>query len=138
MGSKYSKYQRKPEKKPEPNPIWRGIGCILIVVVPVISYALMVILTPVIVATNLVPYALLGYVKFPDWVLKTPILSEVTFFIGGINDLGLKLIAFFVILLLPTAIFSLLYTMVSQVIGPPRYSDKDAPPSKYKAKEYKR
>lgn len=135
---KYSKYQRKSQKKPEMNPLWRGIGCILIVVVPVISYALMVILTPVIMATNLVPYALLGHVKFPEWALKTPFLSDVTFFIGGINNLGLKLIAFVVILLLLTAIFSLLYTLASQVIGPPRYSDKDAPPSKYKAKAYKR
>jgi hypothetical protein len=136
--AKYAKYQRKSEKKPEGNPIWRGIGCILIVVVPVISYALTTILTPTIVATNLVPYALLGYVKFPEWVIRAPILSDMAFFIGGINDLGLKLIAFFVILLLLTAIFSLLYTMVSQVIGPPRYSDKDAPPSTHKAKVYKR
>ena len=135
---KYSKYQRKSEKKPEANPIWRGIGCILIVVVPVISYALMVILTPAIVATGLVPYALLGYVKFPEWVLRTPILSDIALFIGGINDLGLKLIAFFVILLLVAAIFSLLYSLVSQVIGPPRYSDKDAPPSTHKGKIYKR
>ena len=135
---KYSKYQRKSEKKPEANPIWRGIGCILIVVVPVISYALTAILTPLIVATDLVPLELLGHVKFPEWAVKTPILSDIALFIGGINDLGLKLIAFFVILLLVAAIFSLLYSLVSQVIGPPRYSDKDAPPSKYKAKEYKR
>ena len=120
------------------NPIWRGIGCILMVIVPVISYVMMVIFTPVIKATNLVPSELLGHVKFPAWVLKSPILSDVTFFIGGINDLWFKLIAFFVILLLLTTIFSLLYTMVFQLVGPPRYTDKDAPPSKYKAKEYKR
>jgi len=135
---KYAKYQRKSEKKPGMNPIWRGIGCILIVIVPVISYAMMVIFSPVIIATNLVPSELLGHVKFPAWVLKSPILSDVTFFIGGINDLWFKLIAFFVILLLLTAIFSLLYTMVFQLIGPPRYTDKDAPPSKYKAKVYRR
>ena len=135
---KYAKYQRKSEKKAGMNPIWRGIGCILMVIVPVISYVMMVIFTPVIKATNLVPNELLGYVKFPAWVLKSPILSDVTFFIGGINDLWFKLIAFFVILLLLTTIFSLLYTMVFQLVGPPRYTDKDAPPSKYKAKEYKR
>jgi hypothetical protein len=136
--AKYAKYQRKSEKKSGMNPLWRGIGCILIVVVPVISYALMVILTPMIKATGLVPYELLGQVKFPEWVFKMPILSDFAFFIGGINDLGLKLIAFFVILLLLTAIFSLLYTMLSQLVGPPRYSDKDAPPSTHKAKVYKR
>jgi hypothetical protein len=135
---KYAKYQRKSEKKPEGNPIWRGIGCILIVVVPVISYALTAIFTPLIVATDLVPLELLGHVKFPEWAVKTPILSDITYFIGGINDLGLKLIAFFFILLLLTAIFSLLYSMVFQLIGPPRYTDKDAPPSTHKGKVYKR
>ena len=136
--AKYAKYARKSVPRPEANPIWRGIGCILIVVVPVISYALTAILTPLIVATDLVPLELLGHVKFPEWAVKTPILSDITFFISGINGLWLKLIAFFVILLLLTALFSLLYTMVSQLIGPPRYSDKDAPPPKYKAKVYKR
>ena len=136
--AKYAKYARKSVPRPEANPIWRGIGCILIVVVPVISYALMVIFIPAIIATNLVPYELLGYVRFPEWVLRAPILSNIAFYIGGINGLWLKLIAFFVILLLLTALFSLLYTMVSQLIGPPRYSDKDAPPPKYKAKVYKR
>jgi len=135
---KYAKYQRKSEKKREMNPIWRGIGCILIVIVPVISYALMVIFSPVIIATNLVPLDLLGKAKFPEWALKAPVLGDITFFIGGINDLWFKLIAFFVFLLLLTTIFSLIYTSILQVIGPPRYTDKDAPPSKYKAKVYRR
>jgi hypothetical protein len=135
---KYAKYQRKSEKKRESSPIWRGVGCILIVVVPLISYGLMIILTPVIKATNLVPYELLGQVKFPAWAVKAPVLSDLTFFIGGINDLWLKVIAFVVILLLLTTISSLIYTMIFQLIGPPRYTDKDAPPAKYKAKVYRR
>jgi hypothetical protein len=135
---KYAKYQRKSQKKPEGNPIWRGVGCVLIVVVPLISYGLMIILTPMIKATNLVPYELLGRVTFPDWALRAPVLSDLTFFIGGINDLWLKVLAFFVILLLLTTISSLIYTMVFQLIGPPRYTDTDAPPAKYKAKVYRR
>lgn len=37
--SNYSLYQKK-EKKPKKtiHPIWRGIGCVLLVVIPIISY----------------------------------------------------------------------------------------------------
>ena len=135
---RYSKYRRKSEQRPEANPIWRGIGCILIVVVPLISYALTVIFIPTILATGLVPYQLVGHVQFPEWVYRAPVLGNLAIFIGRIDNLWLKLIGFFVILLVMTGLFSLIYAAILQVVGPPRYSEVDAPPTKYKGKAYKR
>jgi hypothetical protein len=136
MGYNQFKYERKD--KPQMNPLWRGFGCIVMVALPLITYGLTVLAIPPIVATGLVPLQLLGYVNFNDWVFKVRGLSDIAVFIRGINNLWLGLILFFIILILLTGIASLIYTAVLQVIGPPRYSEKDAPPSKYKAKPYKR
>jgi hypothetical protein len=36
--TKYSQYQRTPSQKPETHPIWRGIGCALMVILPLLSF----------------------------------------------------------------------------------------------------
>lgn len=134
----HTNYQRVSQKKPVINPIWRGIGCILIVVVPLITYALTVIFIPTVLATGMIPPELTRHVDFPLWVYRTPFLDVIATFIRGINNLWLGVIMFIVILLLLTGISSLIYVSVLQVIGPPRYTEMDAPPPKYKAKPYKR
>ena len=136
--AKYKKYERKSEPKRGTNPLWRGVGCILFVVVPLISYGLMTVILPLLLASGYVPFEIMGRIMFPAWSLRIPFLSSIISSIGGIDYPWLKLIAFVVILLLLMTLSSLAYSMVSQLIGPPRYSDKDAPPSRHKAKAYKR
>jgi hypothetical protein len=136
--TKYSKYQRKSSEKKGMNPIWRGIGCILIIIVPLLAFGLMVLIVPPIIATGKVPYQLLGYVHFPDWILKLRILADITAFIGSINNLWLNIITFFVIVLILTTVASLLYSVIYAAVGPARYTALDAPPSKHKVKVYKR
>jgi hypothetical protein len=136
---KYSKYEHKPEPKPEGvHPIWRGIGCILIILVPLISYAMSVVFLPLIVSTGYVPYEILGYIHFPDWTYRTIIIQDFAKFIGGINNLYALMILFVVFLLLLTGVFTTLYSAIYQYIGPKRYTALDAPPAKVKAKTYKR
>jgi hypothetical protein len=136
MGYNKFKYERKD--RPQANPIWRGIGCILMVALPLVTFGLTALATPPIAATNMVPISLLGHINFSAWVFRTPGLSEVASFLRGIDNLWLDVMVFFIILILLMGIASLVYVSVLQVIGPPRYSEKDAPPSKYKAKPYKR
>ena len=135
---KYNKFQYDQKEKPQANPLWRGYGCIVMVALPLITFGLTVLSMAPLVATGLIPTQLLGYVNFPAWVFRTPGLSDVAIFIRGINNLWLGVILFFIILLLLTGISSLIYVSVLQVIGPPRYSEIDAPPTSYKAKVYKR
>jgi hypothetical protein len=134
----YVNYERKAGGRPGMNPIWRGIGCILTVVVPLISYALTTIFIPPIVATGMVPHELLGRVQFPAWAYTTPVVSSIAGYLGSIDNLWIKLIGFFIMISLLTGVFSLLYSIVYQLIGPPRYTDLDAPPSRHKPKVYKR
>ncbi len=135
---KYSKYQRKSAEKKGMNPIWRGIGCLLIVIVPLVSYILMVLLGPLVIATGKIPYQLLGHVNFPAWVWRYRILNGIALFILNLNNLWFNILAFFVILLVLTAVTSLVYSLIYSLVGPARYSETDAPPSKYKAKKYTR
>jgi hypothetical protein len=130
------KYERKG--KPEANPLWRGVGCISMVALPLITFELTVLSIPPLLATGLIPLQLLEQVNFPAWVFRTPGLNDLAIFIRDINNLWLGVIVFFIILLLLTGISSLIYVSVLQVIGPPRYSEIDAPPTGYKAKVYKR
>jgi hypothetical protein len=120
------------------NPIWRGVGCILIVIVPLLAFWLMLVLAPPIIATGLVPYQLLGYIQFPAWALRNKITSGIAFFIGSLNHLWLSIIIFLVVLLILSAIISISYTALYQTFGPIRYTPVDAPPSKHKPKKYTR
>jgi hypothetical protein len=120
------------------SPLWRGIGCILLVIVPLVTYALTTIVAPFLITTGYVPLELLGRIIFPVWIYRVPILKDIAGFLGGINNLGLGVVVFIVILVLLTGFFSLIYVAIVQVIGPPRYSEMDAPPSRHKAKAYKR
>lgn len=135
---KYSKYQRKSLPRKGMNPIWRGIGCLLMLIVPAISYGIGYAFLQEAKRRNLVPPGLLGYFQFPDWVWGVPVLNSITRFLGGLQDVWAILIFFFVTLFILTGLVSLIYSMIYQFIGPARYTEFDAPPSKRKTKEYKR
>jgi hypothetical protein len=135
---RYSKTQYERKEKPQGNPLWRGVGCIIMVALPLITFGLTVLSMAPLLASGLMPMQLLGNVNFPAWVFKVNGLSNVAIFIRGIDNLWLGIIVFFIILILLTGVASLVYVSVMQFIGPPRYSEKDAPPSTHKAKPYRR
>jgi hypothetical protein len=135
---KYSRFEFKKAGKKGMNPIWRGIGCLLIVIALLLAYGLTVIFVPSIIATGKIPYQLLGHVQFPDWAFKLKVTAEIAGFLSSFNNPWTNIITFFVILLLLTGVASLVYAIIQSVIGPPRYSDQDAPPSRHKAKKYTR
>ncbi len=138
MASKYRKYERKEIKKKEMNPMWRGVGCVLFIAVPLLSWGIMTLLLPVVKDTGQVPPELLANVRFSPGVLKLPILGNIALYLASISELWLKLIIFGLVLFVLIVIFSLLYSMVYQVVGPPRYTEMDAPEMERGAKSYKR
>jgi len=135
---KYSKYQSKAPEKKGMHPIWRGIGFISMIILPLLAFWLMLLSVPLIIATGKIPYQLLGPAHFPEWAFRYRILAGITHFISSIDNLWINTITFFVIVLILTAIASLLYSMIYPLVGPARYSEMDAPPSKHKGKVYKR
>jgi len=134
--SQVALYQKKV--KPEIHPIWRGIGCLMMIIVPVMAYALASLLVPVVRATGRLPYQLFQRLQFPLWVYKTPVLAPLGYFLGSIDSFWGLVILFIVSLILFSFLASFAYTTVYQSMGPKRYSPIDAPPSRHRAKQYKR
>ncbi len=138
MASKYRKYERKEIPRKEIHPVWRGIGCNIIVLVPVISYFIMVLVRPAVINTGQVPPEIMGRVTFPTWVGIVPILNNIAGYLGSIDQFWLKVILFVVILMLLATVSSLIWSVVYSAIGPARYTEMDAPEMERKAKAYKR
>ena len=135
----YENYEtNKTRVRTGTNPIWRGIGCILMIVVPIVTYWLTLVITPSIVATGLIPQELLGRVQFPGWVYSVSTLSSIASYLSNIDYFWIKLVTFFILFSVVTGIFSFVYSIIYQLIGPPRYTVLDAPPSRHKPKAYKR
>lgn len=117
---KYTKYEA-PRAARQPwiiHPIWRGIGCLLLVLIPILSYAGAVLL----VQENL----LQGWIFLPRELVQTvnlPAIGPVPFLLANlVTALLLSLLGFGVL----TALYSLLYKLV----GPSKYGPMDAPPQR--------
>ena len=71
---RYERSIRKEAKKKssEPHPVWQGIGCLIAIILPVISYALADVTIDIGIAARwwFLPHELLGAPRFPDFVWK--------------------------------------------------------------------
>ena len=124
----------------EPHPIWRGIGCLTAVLVPVISYALADATIKIGVSQNwsFLPYTLIGPPRFPDIVWNYPKLAAIAQPITTIDNLYANIFLTAIFIILFSGIGSLVYAIVYRFIGPPRYGPQDIPPPNIKTKKYKR
>ena len=68
MGRHSSSMREPPSKPKETHPIWRGIGCVIIIIVPILSYALAYVTLPTFFDLRMVPSELSTPLKLPDWV----------------------------------------------------------------------
>jgi hypothetical protein len=130
--SKYSKYQKPPKEiKPALHPIWRGIGCLMAIILPVLSYfgAIEYINTGLTKGWP-IPTGLLGFVKFPVWIWKVPILGNILQPIATFRNFYAILFFTIVFLIVLSGILSFFYSVLYRIVGPPVLSPIDAPPIK--------
>jgi len=123
--TKYSQYLRGPQSKSRPwqvHPIWRGIGCVLLVVMPVMAYAGAVLLVEANRRENWLPLApaLMQPIRLP-WI-------------GIIPHLIATLLTALVLLLVGFAVLMAVYALVYRFAGPPQYGPLDAPPETWRKK----
>lgn len=116
MGKYYAQW-RRPKTKERPwkvHPIWRGIGCIMMVIIPIVSF----VIADALVDMNLtegwvpVPLDLVGPASSPYLYAKLALTVLVAVILFAIYTLG--------------------YMVIYSALGPPRYSRIDAPPQRYK------
>jgi hypothetical protein len=139
--SKYrsSSVKATKQRTNQPHYLWRGIGCVMMILIPVISMAAgYETINYALSKGYSIPYELLGTPRYPAlfyqssgmMIILSPITAIKNFYAYAIATL------FYIILL--GGITSLGYSIVYRMVGPSRYGPLDAPPPKVKVKPYKR
>ena len=126
--AKYSKFEKKEVVAPyKIHPIWRAFGCVMFIILPIMSGA---------AAWELVNGAgkdlsfivgMRGNLQLPGTLYTLPYISWAAAKISSIPNLPAMTIFFLLILILFSGIVSMLYAMIYRMIGPPRYTQIDAP-----------
>lgn len=121
----------------------RGIGCILMIVVPIFSYALAVVLVNYGLQQGWpLPIEWLGFPQLPPLLLRLSSVVALVNWLQGFpaltNNLIANLIFTIVLIILIGGMMSILYGYIYKLFGPPEYGPTDVPPVRVKVKRYKR
>ncbi len=138
---KYDKasYRTPPPERPwKIHPIWRGIGCVWLLISPVLAYA---------IASLLVRFDIRGgYIPFSPELLQTVVLpfgrltpAEIKVYLP-IKDLAVErlfanLLVSGLILLIGFGVIMVAYAIIYAVSGPKRLGPLDAPPIRRKTRK---
>lgn len=132
--TKYTRVERKREERPwQINPAWRGIGCLMILLIILMSYAA----ADLLVQANNQTY---HWTRFPANINAVVVIPRIQipytiidFTIGKISLLGsdvryITLIFWGAFLFVGFGILTVLYAIIYRFLGPPRYNRFDSPP----------
>jgi hypothetical protein len=122
------------------HPLMRGIGCIMMVIIPILAYG-----TSMLVVNYGVSQ---GWPLPPEWfgpptihslLWKLQGLQPILYWLQGQINLEVYLVFTAVITAVIGGFMILLYGYIYSIFGPPKYGPQDAPPIKgRKIKPYKR
>ncbi len=132
---------RKPPKKDGVPSGWRGIGCILILLLPVLSYGIALFLLENVPAvgrffSDATPW-LWGTVPIPPLLLKLTSLNGLWSWLSHQNNLMLELFLAVIILIFLSGFISMIYAFMYRAVAPSKYGPTDAPPPKRRGKRKK-
>ena len=124
------------EEKPAPAGE-RGIGCIMALLLPVISYVgaaeLLKNVEDIRHAFYRISPSLFGAPNIPSFLWKIKSINPLVQEIYSWTDLGANLLLGLVILLVLSGVVGVVYAITYRAVAPPRYGRLDAPPSKRKS-----
>ena len=127
---------RKPQ---QPHGIWRGIGCLMMIIIPAISILIGIQIVDTALANKMrMPSQLLGYPQLPDFVYKIVGLRELLVPLTRMQNLYLYIVVIIICMVLISTVISMIYAVVYRIVNPVRYGPLDEPPSRRKAKKYSR
>jgi hypothetical protein len=138
---KYStvRKQAPPPRNKDVHPIMRGIGCIMMVIVPIMAYGTSIIAVDYGAKRGWpIPPEWYGAPSIPDLLWKLKGLEPILYWLQGRNNLEAYLVFTAVITAIVGVLMILLYGYIYTIFGPPKYGPQDAPPIKRKVKAYKR
>jgi hypothetical protein len=119
-------------KPKELSPIWRGIGCMMILGIPVISIAAGVATVQLVLDNKwgIIPRQLLGHPRLPDIFYKSSGLMYIFNPLTKIKDFYADAVVSLIYILLISGIISVIYSAIYNIVGPSRYGPTDEPPIK--------
>ncbi len=126
--------------KKDTHPVWQGVGCLLIVIVPAMSIAAAIFTVQMSIALKWpLPYQLFLPMQLPAILFSTPALVMIFTPLTKI-DYPFAYIAFTLLYMIVLGgIISLIYAITYNLVGPPRYGPMDVErPRGYRVKRYKR
>ena len=138
---KYRSSSRQRQKPIDSGPhvIWRGLGCLMMVIIPVISYAAAYEIVNYGLANSwTIPYQLLGTPQLPEIIRKSNALWSLFRPITGIQNFYAYIAFGTLIMVLISGTISVIYAVVYRILGPSRWGPLDMPPPKFKTKKYTR
>jgi hypothetical protein len=140
---KYSSYSRPHPHQPRNqgvHPIMRGIGCIMMVVVPILAYFTSMLVVDYGYKRGWpIPPEWFGPPTIPELLWKLTGLTPVLYWLQARVNLEAYLFFTAVITGIVGIFLVLLYGYIYTLFGPPRYGPLDAPPIKgRKIRPYKR
>jgi hypothetical protein len=130
------KYERASHRTPPParpwaiHPIWRGIGCIWLLISPVLAYA---------IASLLVQYDLkTGFFPLPFDLTRSVTIPLSRYL--PLNDLGVpqlygNLLVAALLMLVGFGVVMVVYAIIYGAMGPSRLGPLDAPPIRRKTRK---
>ena len=140
MGKHSSKSRRQasPERNQVPALV-RGIGCITMVIIPILSYGIAVYwIEKGLPGSALIPPSLLGPPNIPAFFLNSQYLGGIARFVHSQNALSANLLFALAFTMIMGGLMSVVYGYVYSLFGPSKYGPTDVPPPRVKTKKYTR
>ncbi len=134
-----SRQQQGPPRNRSIHPVVRGVGCLLMVIIPIFSYAAAVALVNVAVARGVqIPPNWLGVIQIPPALEALTGLRGLWGFLRTQPNLIANLIFAVLLTVLIGSLLSVVYGYIYSMVGPSQYGPQDVPPPRVKTKKYTR
>lgn len=139
---KYSSMNRQANRprNRSVHPLMRGIGCIMMIIVPILAYGTAVLLVNYGVSRGWpLPPSWLGVPTFHPLLWRLQGLTVVLNFLQAQNNLIANVVFAIAITVVVGGIMSMIYGYIYTLFGPPQYGPNDVPPIRgVRVKRYKR
>jgi len=139
--TKYDSVSRRGSAKQvqQTHPIWRGIGCLFTILIPIISFAGSFLTIGYALDHGWpIPFQLLGYPRLPDFIYKSNAIAALLSPITTWNNFYAVLALAFIYLLALGGLLAFFNALVYRYAGPPRWGPQDMPPPNIRTRRYKR
>lgn len=139
---RHTQYQREKKRaqRGQVHPVMRGIGCILLVLIPIIAYGTAVLLVNYGITNGWpIPPNWLGTPEVHPLLWRLRGLEVILTFIQAQTNLMANLIFAIAIAVFIFGVLSIIYGFLFRLLGPPQYGPTDVPPARgVRVKRYKR